>query len=173
MKKIAITGPESSGKTTLAQLLATHFQTVWVPEFARTYLSDLNRPYTLEDLEIIAEGQLALEKAYPQNDSRLIFCDTDICVLKIWSEFRFGTCSTKINNAFQSQIYDHTLLCRPDIEWVPDPLRENPHDRDLLFDKFIDLLNQKKASYTIIEGDAALRFKTAVEAVESSLDTFA
>lgn len=168
-KKIAITGPESSGKTTLAQQLAKHFNAIWVPEFARTYLTGLNRPYTIEDLGFIAKGQMEWESNYSKCASNIIFCDSDMTVMKIWSEFRFGYCEASIEKAFENQYYDLTLLCRPDIEWQPDPLRENPRDREALFERYLKALEQKKARFEIIEGDFTMRCNSSIFVIERLL----
>jgi NadR type nicotinamide-nucleotide adenylyltransferase len=138
--RIAITGPECSGKTTLAKELARRFQTVYVPEFARSYLETKTGPYTLSDLEQILIGQLEAEKEAMGNANQFLFCDTDPLVIKIWAEERFGTCPPAIQQAFETHLYDRILLCAPDIPWEPDPLRENPQDREWLYQRYRDTL---------------------------------
>ncbi|HXH19021.1 MAG TPA: ATP-binding protein, partial [Chitinophagales bacterium] len=91
MKKIVIVGPESSGKTFLAEKLAAHFQCLWVPEYAREYLEKLNKPYTKEDVEKIAEGQLRLEDETAAKSKSLLICDTNLLVIKIWMDHKYGT----------------------------------------------------------------------------------
>ncbi|MFZ4543117.1 MAG: AAA family ATPase [Saprospiraceae bacterium] len=167
--KIAITGPESAGKTTLAQILALHYHTSWVPEFARDYLSKLNRPYTPEDLNIIAKGQLEAESSLTSSSGAILICDTDMTVIKVWSEYRYGFCDKLINDAFEKQHYELYLLCRPDFDWEPDPLRENPNDRELLFEKYESALLAKKVNYAIIEGTAVERIAQAIVAIDQLL----
>ena len=92
MQRISLTGPESAGKSTLAAQLAAHYGTAFVPEFAREYLEKNGPAYALPDLAAIARGQLAAEDAAAAQATRLLFCDTDLLVIKIWAENAFGTC---------------------------------------------------------------------------------
>ena len=96
--RVAIVGPECTGKTDLARFLANQYHTAWVPEFARAYLETLNRPYTKEDLTTIATGQLSVENSIAQQANRIVFCDTNLLVVKIWSEFKYGSCAPEINS---------------------------------------------------------------------------
>src|SRR5687768_16496780 len=106
MKRIAITGPESTGKSTVAQQLSGHYNTLWVPEFARDYIAGLNRNYTLTDLEKIARGQLELQQKAEATNPEIYFTDTELLVIKIWSENAFGTCPEWILEALQNQQFD-------------------------------------------------------------------
>ena len=124
MKRIAITGPESTGKSTIAQQLAGHFNTLWVPEFARDYIAGLNRDYTLTDLEKIAQGQLELQKKTEAQNPEIFFTDTELLVIKVWSENAFGTCPDWILEALQNQQFDLYLLMNIDLPWEPDPQRD-------------------------------------------------
>ena len=126
MHRISLTGPESAGKSTLAAQLAAHYGTVFVPEYARQYLEANGASYTLPDLEAIAHGQLAAENAAASQAQGLLFCDTDLLVLKIWAENAFGTCPTWILEELVRPRYALTLLLAPDLPWAPDPLREHP-----------------------------------------------
>lgn len=157
MRRFAITGPESSGKTTLSLALATVFNGTAVSEFAREYLLKRNGNYSIEDLDIIAENQLALWKM--KDTSPLLFCDTDMLVMKVWSEFKYATCSDFIQKALQKQQFDHYFLCRPDIAWEEDPLREHPEQRDELFEIYLSELIQRNLPFTIVEGDLENRLK--------------
>lgn len=130
--RIAITGPESSGKTTLARGLAAHLDAVWVPEYARQYLEKLGRPYVYEDLEWIARGQREWEEKYAQEARDVLICDTDLLVMKVWSEYKYKRCAPYILEQLASRPYDLFVLCAPDIPWEYDPLRENPGEREEL-----------------------------------------
>ncbi|MGB3587118.1 MAG: ATP-binding protein, partial [Tunicatimonas sp.] len=133
MIKIITTGPESSGKSTLAQALAGYYQVVWVPEYARDYLNKLNRPYQEEDLLKIAKGQIKREDEAAKGKPDLLICDTSLMVIKIWSEYRYRRCHPWILKQIERRPLDLYLLCTPDIPWEPDPQRENPTNRDELF----------------------------------------
>lgn len=161
MLKIAIVGPESSGKTTLSEALARTCGMPWAPEFARAYLDAQGGAYSRNDLLTIALGQCAEEDARAADAPAMLFCDTDMITIRIWSEEKFGACDTRIVELTEQRHYDHWLLCRPDIPWEPDPLRENPHDRDRLFVVYEKMLNELGKPYTIIEGDRAQRIRQA------------
>jgi len=126
MRRISLTGPESAGKSTLAAQLAAHYGTSFVPEYARQYLEENGASYTLADLVAIAHGQLAAEDAAASQASALLFCDTDLLVVKIWAENAFGTCPAWILAELARPRYALTLLLAPDLPWTPDPLREHP-----------------------------------------------
>ena len=164
--KIAITGPESSGKTTLAKKLSTHFKkSILVNEFAREYLKKVNEKYTYSDLIKIAKGQKEREIQASKKNSQLIICDTTLNEIKIWSLEKFNKCEEWILN--KKDNYTHYLLCKPDIPWEPDPLRENPFDRERLFNIHLKYLQNK--SYTIICGDKKSRFLMAKKIINSYL----
>jgi NadR type nicotinamide-nucleotide adenylyltransferase len=165
MKRIAITGPESTGKSTLAQHLAGHFNALWVPEFARQYIGNLNQPYTLQDLENIAKGQLDLQQKTEHQNPEIYFADTELLVLKIWSENAFGVCPTWILEALQNQQFDLYLLMNVDLPWEPDPQREHPHLRQHFFDLYQAELERYNFSYQIISGTDQERYQAAVKAV--------
>jgi NadR type nicotinamide-nucleotide adenylyltransferase len=166
VRRVAIVGPECTGKTDLARFLASHYQTTWVPEFARAYLEELHRPYVKEDLTIIAQGQVNAENSIAEQASRLVFCDTNLIVIKIWSEFKYGSCDPAILTLMKQQKYDLHLLMDVDLPWEDDPLREHPHKRLELFGMYKAELENSKTNFTIIRGDYALRRAAAVDAVE-------
>ena len=161
--KIAITGPESSGKTTLTETLATKFNAISVPEFARNYLEEKNGIYTQEDLDIIAIGQA---KSWENSKHKLLICDTELTIIKIWSEFKYKSCSETILKLYNQQKFDHYFLCFPDIPWEEDPLRENPNDREILFKIYLNELKKNNLPFTIISGNLETRLKTCEEVIE-------
>ncbi|MEY3236671.1 MAG: hypothetical protein RI883_772 [Bacteroidota bacterium] len=155
--RFALTGPESSGKTTLAKELAFRNNGAWIPEFAREYLENLSKSYTIDDLDKIAKGQLDLwEKSTYKS---ITFFDTEMLVMKIWSEFKYNSCTPFILAALENQDFDHYFLCRPDIEWEEDPLRENPEKREELFELYLNELTSRKLPFTIVEGDLENRIE--------------
>lgn len=166
VSRIAIVGPECTGKTDLARTLADHYNTVWVPEYAREYLETLGRPYNQSDLNAIAAGQLHLENTLAQRANRLIFCDTNLIVIKIWSEFKYGSCDPQILSLMQQQTYDLHLLTDVDLPWQDDPLREHPHKRQELFELYEAELTNAHIPYRIIRGQSDARRLAAIQAIE-------
>ncbi|WP_018476924.1 AAA family ATPase [Pontibacter roseus] len=169
MLKVAITGPESTGKSTLSEQLAAHYDTVWVPEYARTYIEELGRPYTLQDLEAIAKGQLALEQRIAQQANRVLFADTDLLVIKIWSEHAFGQCPDWILLQLKRQDYNLYLLMGVDLPWEPDPQREHPHLRQYFYDWYKRELEALQVPFVEIAGQHDSRLEQAKRQVDALL----
>lgn len=143
--RIAFTGPESSGKTTIATWCAQEFSLTYIDEFARIYLANQSS-YNQKDLDIMAHNQVAL---WPKMG---FVADTEMHVFQIWSSEKYAEVSQTIQNLLIKQEFDHYFLCAPDIPWEADPLRENPHDRERLFALYIDALEQLERPYTILSG---------------------
>ncbi len=167
--RIALTGPESTGKSWLAKRLADYYHTVWVPEFAREYLEKKNGQYGFEDILQIAKGQKQSEKQLIAKANRLIFTDTESIVTKIWSEVVFGRCDPWIQEEIKNHPYDLYLLCYPDLPWEPDPLRENPDNREELFRLYKQELETRRLPFSIIRGMGQERLQKAIQAVENIL----
>lgn len=164
--RVAIVGPECTGKTDLARFLANQYHTAWVPEFARAYLETLNRPYTKEDLTTIATGQLSVENSIAQQANRIVFCDTNLLVVKIWSEFKYGSCAPEIITMMKNQQYDLHLLTDVDLPWEDDPLREHPHKRQELFELYKTELESTQTKFVRIQGNYAFRRASAIQAID-------
>lgn len=173
MLRVALTGPESTGKTTLSRRLADHYHTAWAPEYARAYLETHGNQYTLADLETIAEGQLraeeqALREARAQHRP-VVFYDTDLLVIKIWSEHAFGHCPDWILRRIGQQQYDLVLLLNVDLPWEPDPLREHPNHRQYFYDLYQRELRGQLSNFAEIGGSPAQRLEQACFHVDSLL----
>ena len=177
MKKIVVIGPESTGKSTLCKQLAQHYNGLWCPEFAREYLLSNGTAYTYDDLLHIAKGQLALEDEYTRlvqglqpgaQNPNLLFIDTDMYVMKVWSEFVFGKCHRFMLDQIVERKYDLYLLCYIDLPWVKDELREYPDPaiRQRLYLIYKDIMANQSVPFTEIKGDYGERLKRAIEAVD-------
>ena len=173
LKKIVVIGPESTGKSTLCQNLANHFNCLWCKEFAREYLLKNGTNYSFDNLKDIAIGQLSLEdgctkKASATNHKYLIL-DTDMYVMKVWCEFVFNKVHDFINDEITTRKYDLYLLCNTDIPWVKDELREYPDltTRQNLFDTYHNILKIQSTPYIIVEGNFDNRLKLAINAIEN------
>ncbi len=163
MKKIVIIGPESTGKTTLAQQLATHFQSPMVEEYARAYIDRLDRPYHQQDLLEIARGQLKNEDFFRNSKAPLLFCDTDLLVIKIWSNYKFGRVHPWIQEQIKLRTYQAYLLMNIDLPWEPDPQREHPEKRHEIFNLYRAEIESSGVHFTIISGEKKERQKSAIE----------
>jgi len=169
ISRIAITGPESTGKSWLAENLAKTYHCKWVPEYARTYLEKLDRPYTFDDILSIAQGQVAFENKALRSDDKFLFNDTECLVTKIWCDVKFGKCHDWIIRQMEHNPHDLYLLCDIDLPWEPDPLREHPHLRKYLFDLYSDELRLRNLPFEVITGTGYTRLKCAIEAVNRRL----
>ncbi|MFK7807711.1 MAG: AAA family ATPase [Saprospiraceae bacterium] len=166
MRKIVLTGPESSGKTTMAELLAEHYQTLWVPEYARFFVENLGRPYTELDLLTIAKEQIRQEDQVATQVQNIMICDTDLITIKIWQLEKFGGTFHWINEQLAKRHYDVYLLCAPDIPWEPDPHRENPDDRERLYNSYKnELLNWNKQMISL-SGTVEERMEKAIKFID-------
>lgn len=169
IKKVAVIGPECTGKSALSEFLANHFKTAWVPEYARGYLDNLTRPYNQDDLVKIAHGQLRLEDTWKRDAKDLLICDTNLYVIKIWSEFKFGSVHPEIIQGIHTRIYDLYLLTYIDIPWEDDPQREHPDKRELLYKLYLEEMKAQSEPFVEIKGDRETRRTLAVKAVEKLL----
>lgn len=168
MKKVAIVGPESSGKTSLAKALAERLEAAWVPEFAREYLENLDRDYAENDLVAIAEGQLELERLYSRKSDKFLICDTNILVILIWSQDKFGCISPVLYKLWNPDFYHIHLLVKPDIPWEPDPLREDAHRRNEIFTMYASFLEDAGIRYEVVDGLGEKRLENALKSIRAS-----
>ena len=168
LKRIALTGPESSGKTWLCEALAKRFGCFSVPEMARLVLEKDGGSYDEEKVEVMARMQAEEEERLAaladQAGHSFLFCDTNLLVYQVWMETRFGRCPSWIQHSVQQPAYHFQFLLRPDLPWEEDPLRENPLDRDRLFLRYHSLLAASGANWSIIEGQS--RLEDAVKIIE-------
>ena len=170
LKKVAVVGPECTGKTDLAQFLALHFNTEWVPEYARAFLNKLNRPYEQSDLTKIAHGQIRMEDEWAQNANRVLICDTNLMVIKVWSENNFSNCDPEILQAMTQRHYDLLLLTNVDVPWEEDPQREHPDKREYFWKVYLKEAEDSKIPTIQISGTRDERRKSAVAAIEKILE---
>lgn len=181
VKRIVVIGPESTGKSTLCSQLAQHFKTSWVQEYAREYLTTNGTDYTQDDLWAIAEGQIKEEdnaadkiratykKRAERRNAPLLFIDTDLQVIKTWSEFVFDACDNRILQNIVSRQYDLYLLCNTDLPWEKDALREYPDlvTREKLFEHYRESMINQLVPWHIISGGYEQRLKTSIKVINT------
>jgi NadR type nicotinamide-nucleotide adenylyltransferase len=170
IRRIAVTGPESTGKSRLAGQLAEYFHTSWIPEYAREYIDGLDRPYDETDILEIARGQMEREERQASASKGLLFCDTELIVTKIWSEVKYGRCHPWILEQIEKHPYDLYLLCYIDIPWEADPQREHPHMRERLFTLYYEELLERNFPFEVIKGLDGERLQNAVRQIRKNFD---
>jgi len=169
IKKVVVIGPECTGKSELSKFLAERFKTDWVPEYARGYIDNLVRPYQESDLLNIAHGQVRLEDEWVRDANKILICDTNLYVIKVWSEFKFGNCAKEILDTIAQRPYDLYLLTYVDIPWEDDPLREHPDQRKKLYSIYLNEMKNQSVPFVEIKGEREQRRQTAVAAIEKIL----
>lgn len=172
MCKVVIIGPESTGKSTLCAALAAHYGTDWCIEYARTYLMENGNQYVFADLLQIAKGQSRLENELLHRFAAQInvplFFDTNQYVMKVWCEYVFNDCHNFILDQLAATSNDLYLLCKPDLPWIPDALREYPDEkpRQELYLMYKDLLVNQSVPWVEISGNNDQRINKAIAAVD-------
>lgn len=163
LKKILITGPESTGKSLLANGLASYYNGNFVGEYAREYIENLNRDYRESDLLNIAKKQMELEDKLSEDTEAFLFCDTGLTVIDIWSQEKYKQTADWIKQELKQRKYDLCLLCDVDLPWVSDPQRENPYDRDRLLFLYQQSFDERQVPYFMVNGVGEQRLKNAIE----------
>ena len=183
IQKIVVLGPESTGKSTLCAALAAHYQTIWTPEYARTYLSEHGTKYFYDDLLTIAKGQIQneensiellgqnIEDNKSQATNNKLIVDTDMYVMKVWCEYVFNNCHHYILEQINQRSYDLYLLCDIDLPWAADEMREYPDagPRLELFTIYKELLINQNTPWGIVSGTGAQRTANAIQLIEQHL----
>jgi NadR type nicotinamide-nucleotide adenylyltransferase len=166
-KKICVIGPECTGKTELSKFLAEHYKTNWVAEYARAYLNKLGKPYSQPDLTKIAHGQLRMEDEWLNDSNHFLICDTNLIVIKVWSEHKYGDCDKEIIQRMTDRTYDLFLLTNIDIPWQEDPQREHPDKREYFWNIYKSEIEKTNVPFVEISGSREERKKKAVEAIDT------
>lgn len=172
--KVVLFGPESTGKTTLANDLAQHYDTYWVPEYARQYLQEKwDREHTTceyADLLPIAEGQMQIENQLSDKADKLLICDTDLLETKVYSEvYYYGKCDPLLEKYALENQYDLYFLTWIDTPWVKDDLRDKPGKREEMFTYFWTALEDYQRKFVILKGTREERMSVATEYIDKLL----
>ncbi len=164
--RVIISGPESTGKSVLSKYLAEHYKGIWIPEFARDYVEQIGRPYTQQDVLQIARKQMEqFRQSY--SDQKWVFFDTGLLITKVWLEVVYKQCPDWIEAELKAEKPDLVLLCYPDLEWIPDSVRENGGEMRIgLFNLYEENLINLDYPYKVIRGESNDRFNNATEAIE-------
>lgn len=170
IKRVCLIGAESTGKTTLAEALAHHFNTVWVREFAREYLEPKNWVCRWEDMIAIAEGQARLEDEMIERANRVLFCDTDPMTTSVWCERYFDKCDERILRLADERRYDLYFLCNIDFAWVDDGTRDSGHLRNWFHQRFLEEIETRRLPCALLSGSFEERMNEAIDEVNRLLE---
>jgi len=172
MKWIVITGAESSGKSTLTAQLSLAFAGIGVPEYARDYVERLNRPYNNQDVETIGKRQLIyykkIRRVYNSSEVRVFF-DTFLIITKIWLEEVYHYCPLWLHQAILANLPDFVLLCKPDLPWQQDGVRENREKRDYLYHRYRNELAYYRIPFSTVNGSGVARLQLAIQEIKRNL----
>lgn len=162
MRVVCAVGAECTGKTTLCRGLAERFGVPWLPEYAREHLD--GSPYGESDVADIAREHMRREAALLASSPRGVVLDTDLTVIRVWWRVKFGAPPAWLEQAFAAQTQRLYLLCRPDLPWRADPLRESPGERWQLHERYRRLLQARRLPFVEIDGHGAERTENAARA---------
>lgn len=169
IKKIVVTGPESTGKTTLSESLAQRLDADWVPEYARSYVENIGRPYTYQDVERIARHQIQQEAEISETTNKgIIVLDTWLIITKVWFEVVYGQSPKWLHEYIEASHIDLFLVCAPDLPWVADQVRENGGEmRNILFEKYCAEIEAFGFQYEVVRGVGEVRTQNAVDLIRA------
>ena len=161
-----VSGPESTGKTLISSFLASQLVCPWIPEYARDYIGKLDRPYNYSDLVHIAENQIFGKNEIEKEGATLLILDTWLIITKVWFLEVFKKYPEWLDSEISKHKIDLYLVCKPDIPWVPDPLRENGGEkRDYLMGRYLEEIKKTGCSFMLIGGKGEERYRNALDSV--------
>jgi HTH-type transcriptional repressor of NAD biosynthesis genes len=169
VRRVALLGPESTGKSTLARRLADHFETVFVPEYARQRAESLRRPFAYDDVETIGRSQIAAEASLARTANRVLFADTDARSLRMWSERLFDRCPARVAEAARTSRWHLTLVTAPDVPFVGDAAFDQPEMRRAFFERAVSEARATSDRVVVVRGTWDERWDAARAAVEAEL----
>lgn len=172
IKRIALIGAESTGKTTLCRSLAMRYNTLWVPEHAREYVSGSGMETSIDDIVTIARKQLEHENEMAALANKLLFVDTEFILAKVWCEDVYNEVPVWIEEQITSHRYDLYLLTNNDLPWVADPVRVNPQRREYFYQLYLKELTDRQLPFEVISGRYEMRLYNATLALQKHFPDF-
>jgi NadR type nicotinamide-nucleotide adenylyltransferase len=167
-KIIALFGPESTGKTTLARALAAHFETIWVPEFAREYLLENGNRFERQDVRPLADGQLLLQNEAEKRANKLLFVDTELLTNLLYSHWIFQEIPDWLDKMARENQPDLYLLLDTDLPWQADELRTHGDARNEQMRVWKWGLENYQCAWHLISGSPEKRLSDAISMIEKT-----
>jgi NadR type nicotinamide-nucleotide adenylyltransferase len=164
--RVCVTGPESTGKTTLARRIAEWARVAWVPEASRLYAERCGAELHASDVTPIAREHITRADA---TAGPVVVLDTDLVSTVIYARHYYGMVPGWILSAERERRADLYLLCDVDVPWLPDGIRDRPANRGEMFGLFRQALARRGANVVVVRGDWERRWEIAREAVERML----
>ncbi len=174
VKRVCVLGAESTGTTTMAEALARHYQTEWVPEYGREYwIEKMQRgeeaQWTEGEFVHIAAEQARREDLAALSANKVLFCDTDAFATSVWFERYMGKRSEAVESVSAGRVYGLTFLTGDEIPFEQDGFRDGEHIRHWMHGRFVERLADAGRPFLLLEGTHEQRLATAVAAVDSML----
>ena len=163
MIRVGVIGPESVGKSTLCRQLSERYDFRWVKEYAREYVEQLDRPYTVSDLDAISRH--LIEQVSTDYDEDVVLFDTELIIMKVWYEHVYQYVPRELEQALRSYPMNMYLILMPDIAAEPDPVRENLQRREDFLNWYVQEVKQTNQPYYLISGQGEARTQAAYEAI--------
>ena len=169
VRRVCIIGPEATGKTTLADRLARHYDTVMVGEFARSLVDASGRRVSDHLFPMILKGQAASEAAMARQANRVLICDSDAFTTMLYRRLYFGDCPDYLRAEAERERYDLYLLTTPDTPADGGTPAGHPEQRSWFFERSVEWLSRRAASYVVVNGSWDQRFAAATNAIDALL----
>ncbi len=171
-QRVCVLGAESTGTTTLAEALAKHYNTVWVPEDGRMYsmgkkYGDVHAVWRSDEFVHIAEAQSQLEDTLAEASNGLVICDTNAFATSIWHERYMGTRSKEVEEIAKRRAYSLYILTGDEISFEDDGLRDGEHIRHWMHDRFIERLVEEKKNFIVVTGSKGERLAKSIVAIDA------
>lgn len=179
VKRVVLIGAESTGKTTLAERLAEHYETCWVPEYGREHwerkikgksFDDTDLSWTRDEFVHIATEQQRRENELARIANRVLICDTNSFATGTWFERYQGERDSEVDAIGRMDKVDLYLIPAPDVPFVQDGVRDGEHIREWMHERFMNQLESGLVPFVELKGSYEERRKTAIIEIDRLMD---
>jgi len=171
VRTVCFIGGESTGKSTLAEVLAERYQTKSVAEYGRTLWEAKHGQLVFEDLLTIARTHTQMEENARLESNRYLLVDSSPLTTLLYGDWLFGRTDDELLRLAERK-YDHTFLCAPDFPFVQDGTRQGEVFRDMQHERYLTELKSRGMKFVLLTGDLEERVRKVTEALDASADNF-